>query len=151
MSLDIETLNKIITDEQMPVEIEPLNDDEFLIVKETLTRIGYIKPTQKNTLFQTCHILHKKGKYYITHFKHMYMLDGKIQSTNLTELDIARNKYIAKLLQDWGLLKIVNPDSIKISWNYQIDMKVLKHVELKEWNLQPRFFNIYKENNEGIK
>src|SRR5271166_1234992 len=87
------------------IEITLPTPESFLLVKETLTRIG-IASKKTRTLWQSCHILHKKGKYYIVHFKELFTLDNKV--SNLTDDDIARRNIIAKLLQDWGLLTIIN-------------------------------------------
>ena len=86
------------------VEVTLVEADDFLKVRETLTRIGVASKKDK-TLYQSCHILHKQGKYYIVHFKELFALDGK--PTDLTENDLSRRNAIAKLLQDWGLIKVV--------------------------------------------
>ena len=88
------------------VEVTLEQSDDFLKVKETLTRIG-VSSRKEKVLYQSCHILHKQGQYYIVHFKELFDLDGK--PSNLSENDIQRRNAIAKLLQDWGLVKIVNP------------------------------------------
>ena len=90
------------TQEQM-LEVELKEPDDFLKIRETLSRIGVASRKEK-VLYQSCHILHKQGKYYITHFKELFALDGK--DTNLSENDIARRNTIAKLLGDWGLVEI---------------------------------------------
>ena len=90
------------TQEQM-IEVELKEPDDFLKIRETLSRIGVASRKEK-VLYQSCHILHKQGKYYITHFKELFALDGK--DTNLSENDIARRNTIAKLLGDWGLVEI---------------------------------------------
>ena len=90
------------TQEQM-LEVELKEPDDFLKIRETLSRIGVASRKEK-ILYQSCHILHKQGKYYITHFKELFALDGK--DTNLSENDIARRNTIAKLLGDWGLVEI---------------------------------------------
>jgi hypothetical protein len=87
------------------IEVELKNPEDFLKVKETLTRIGILSKGQKR-LSQTCHILHKQGKYYIVHFLEMFILDGK--GKNFTDDDILRRNLIASLLEEWGLVKIVN-------------------------------------------
>jgi hypothetical protein len=87
------------------IEIETLNEDEFLILKETLTRIG-IASTYSKTLNQTCHVLHKRGRYYLTHFKLLFELDGK--PSTISERDLERVKAIAVMLQTWGLVKLKN-------------------------------------------
>lgn len=88
------------------VEIELIEPDNFLLVKETLTRIG-VASKKDNTLYQSCHILHKQGKYYIMHFKELFLLDGK-KNTDFTENDQARRNTIANLLEEWGLVKVVD-------------------------------------------
>ena len=87
------------------IEVKLEKADDFLKVKETLTRIG-VSSRKEKILYQSCHILHKQGQYYIVHFKELFALDGK--QTNISENDIQRRNAIAKLLQDWGLVKIVN-------------------------------------------
>ena len=87
------------------VEVTLQEQDDFLKVRETLTRIGVASKKDK-TLFQSCHILHKRGQYYIVHFKELFALDGK--PTDITENDLSRRNAIANLLEDWGLIKIVN-------------------------------------------
>jgi hypothetical protein len=96
------------------VEIEPVTTDAFLKIKETLTRIGII--SRKNidrdrypTLWQSCHILHKQGRYFIVHFKQLFLLDGKNEKTEFVEEDQNRTLLIASLLEKWGLVKLVNP------------------------------------------
>jgi hypothetical protein len=84
--------------------------DNFLKVRETLTRIG-IASRKENKLYQSCHILHKQGRYYIVHFKELFALDGK--PTDISENDLSRRNAIAKLLQDWGLVKVVNIKQIE--------------------------------------
>lgn len=116
------------------IEIAPLNNDQFLIVKETLTRIG-VPSRESKTLTQSCHVLHKRGKYYIAHFKLLFELDGR--TSNLDARDLARQNTIATLLEKWGLVKIlpgqdlearVPPGSIKIVHSSERD----------EWTLVPK-------------
>jgi len=117
------------------VEIQIVNEDDFLKVRETLTRIGIASPKNKK-LFQSCHILHKRGKYYITHFKELFALDGK--QSNFSDEDRARRNTIAKLLEDWGLVKIVTPvDKDNMIPIYQL--KVLSHKEKNNWELVPKY------------
>ena len=119
------------------VEVTLTEADDFLKVRETLTRIGVASKKDK-TLFQSCHILHKQGKYYIVHFKELFALDGK--PSDLTENDLSRRNAIAKLLQDWGLIKVVissqieKPEPIFIS-----QIKILSHKEKNEWQLVPKY------------
>lgn len=119
------------------VEVTLVQPDDFLKVRETLTRIGVASKKDK-TLYQSCHILHKQGKYYIVHFKELFALDGK--PTDLTENDLSRRNAIVKLLQDWGLITIVseerskNPEPIFIS-----QIKIISHKEKFEWQLVPKY------------
>jgi hypothetical protein len=128
------------------VEVSLVEQDDFLKVRETLTRIGVASKKEK-TLYQSCHILHKQGKYYIVHFKELFALDGK--PTDLTENDLSRRNAIAKLLQDWGLVKVVNPDSILVPEPIFISqIKILSHKEKSEWQLVPKY-NIGKKPQKG--
>jgi hypothetical protein len=122
------------------VEVNLGEPDDFLKVRETLTRIGVASRKEKK-LYQSCHILHKQGKYYIVHFKELFALDGK--RANLTVNDVQRRNRIAKLLVDWGLLEIVKPESIMdIAPLNQI--KVLAYKEKGEWILEQKY-NIGKK------
>jgi len=122
------------------VEISLNEPDDFLKIRETLTRIGVASRKEKK-LYQSCHILHKQGKYYIVHFKELFALDGKY--ANLTLNDVQRRNRIAKLLVDWGLLEVVIPESISnIAPLNQI--KVLAYKEKGEWVLEQKY-NIGKK------
>jgi len=123
--------------EQM-LEVSLNEPDDFLKVRETLSRIGVASRKEKK-LYQSCHILHKQGKYYIVHFKELFALDGK--DTNLSENDIARRNTIAKLLSDWGLIKIVSEltECAPLS-----QIKVISFSEKNEWNLETKY-NIGKK------
>ena len=123
--------------EQM-VEVTLRQPDDFLKVRETLTRIGVASRKEKK-LFQSCHILHKKGKYYIVHFKELFALDGK--QTNLSGNDIARRNTISNLLKDWGLISIMG-DASNVAPLSQI--KVLSFREKNEWTLETKY-NIGKK------
>ena len=114
------------TQEQM-LEVGLNEPDDFLKVRETLSRMG-VASRKERKLYQSCHILHKQGKYYIVHFKELFALDGK--QTNLTENDIARRNTISNLLKDWGLISIMG-DSSNVAPLSQI--KVLPFKEKKEW------------------
>lgn len=116
------------------VEIDILNEDNFLKIKETLTRIG-IASKKTNELYQSCHILHKKGRYAIVHFKEMFALDGR--STTLDEQDIKRRNYIAKLLEQWGLCKLV--DEASISSGKSSNVKIVGFADKKNWNLISKY------------
>ena len=116
-----------------------LNDpDDFLKVRETLSRIG-VASRKERKLYQSCHILHKQGKYYIVHFKELFALDGK--QTNLSENDIARRNTISNLLKDWGLISIMG-DASNVAPLSQI--KVLSFREKNEWTLETKY-NIGKK------
>lgn len=117
------------------IEIKLKDPADFLKIKETLTRIGIA--SRDNVLYQSCHILHKQGKYYILHFKELFALDGKV--TNFSEEDRARRNRIATLLEDWKLLEILVPDSMlepKASMNH---IKVIPYKEKTEWVLEPKY------------
>ena len=129
--------------ENVPVEWSPqdmlevtLNEpDDFLKVKETLTRIGIASRKDKK-LYQSCHILHKQGRYFITHFKELFLLDGNKSTLELT--DIQRRNTIATLLSDWGLLTIVNTDKANDTAPLR-QIKVLPFREKNEWELLPKY------------
>ena len=124
----------------MMVEVILNEPDDFLKVRETLTRIGVASRKEKK-LYQSAHILHKQGRYYITHFKELFALDGK--HANLTVNDIQRRNRIICLLADWGLVSVVTPDKIlDIAPLNQI--KVLPYKEKGEWELEQKY-NIGKK------
>lgn len=119
------------------VEVVLIKPDDFLKVRETLTRIGVASKKDK-TLYQSCHILHKQGKYYIVHFKELFALDGK--PTDLTDNDLSRRNAIAKLLQDWGLITIVIPAQVDEPPPIFISqIKIISHKEKNEWQLVPKY------------
>ena len=122
------------------LEVTIKQPDDFLKVRETLTRIGVASRKDK-TLFQSCHILHKQGKYYITHFKELFALDGK--NSTLTENDIQRRNTIALLLQDWNLIEVVNASLVENKAPLS-QIKVLPFKEKNEWNLVAKY-NIGKK------
>ena len=124
--------------EQM-LEVVLKEPDDFLKVRETLSRIGVASRKDK-TLFQSCHILHKQGKYYIVHFKELFALDGK--DTNLSENDIARRNTITNLLSDWGLLDVVGTTSVEAAPLSQI--KVISFKDKGNWKLETKY-NIGKK------
>ena len=126
------------TPEEM-LEVSLNEPDDFLKVRETLSRIGVASRKDK-TLFQSCHILHKQGKYYIVHFKELFALDGK--DTNLSENDIARRNTIANLLADWGLVDVVGTTKIEAAPLSQI--KVISFKEKGDWKLETKY-NIGKK------
>ena len=122
------------------VEVLLNEPDDFLKVRETLTRIGVASRKEKK-LYQSCHILHKQGRYFIVHFKELFALDGK--HANLTVNDVQRRNRIAKLLADWGLISIVSPDAVTdIAPLNQI--KVLAYKDKGEWILEQKY-NIGKK------
>ena len=122
------------------LEVTIKQPDDFLKVRETLTRIGVASRKDK-TLFQSCHILHKQGKYFITHFKELFALDGK--NSTLTENDIQRRNTIALLLQDWNLIDVVNATLVENKAPLS-QIKVLPFKEKSEWNLVAKY-NIGKK------
>ena len=123
-----------------PLEIMLEDPENFLKVKETLSRIG-VASKKDNTLYQSCHILHKQGRYFITHFKELFALDGK--AADFSDNDLERRNTIAKLLQEWGLITIVNEaDSLEFAPLSQV--KIISYKEKKEWNLVPKY-NIGKK------
>jgi hypothetical protein len=117
------------------VEIELENEEDFLKVKETLTRIG-VASRRDNTLFQSCHILHKRGRYAILHFKELFILDGKSERTNFSEEDEQRRNTIAKLIDEWGLAKLVSELGETTSLRR---IKIVPFREKSEWNLVAKY------------
>lgn len=117
------------------VEVKLKNPEDFLKVKETLTRIGIPSKGQKK-LYQTCHILHKQGKYYIVHFLEMFMLDGK--GKNFNDDDKLRRNLIASLLQDWGLLTVVNQNAIQNMASIK-SICIIAASEKKDWELVSKY------------
>jgi len=118
------------------VEISIAKEEDFLKVKETLTRIG-IASKKDHILYQSCHILHKQGKYYLVHFKELFKLDGK--PTDFDEKDLGRRNTIANLLQEWGLIKIINPAVSAEPLSPLNQIKVLAFKEKQEWTLIPKY------------
>ena len=122
------------------LEVQLKEPDDFLKVRETLTRIGVASRKDKK-LFQSCHILHKQGRYFIVHFKELFALDGK--EANLTENDIERRNTIAQLLADWGLIAIINATVAEKKAPLS-QIKVLAFKEKNDWDLQAKY-NIGKK------
>lgn len=122
------------------VEVKLSQPDDFLKVKETLTRIG-VASKKSNTLFQSCHILHKQGKYYITHFKELFALDGK--PSDFTDEDRQRRNTIANLLEEWDLVSIVNPEITADAGSLSA-IKVIPFNQKSEWELVAKY-NIGKK------
>ena len=127
------------------LEVQLKEPDDFLKVRETLTRIGVASRKDKK-LFQSCHILHKQGRYFIVHFKELFALDGK--EANLSDNDIERRNTIAQLLGDWGLIAIVNA-TIAENKAPLSQIKVLAFKEKSEWDLQAKYNIGKKIDNEG--
>ncbi len=128
-----------------PLEITLKEPDDFLKVKETLSRIGVASKRDK-TLYQSCHILHKQGRYFIVHFKELFALDGKF--ADITDNDLQRRNVIAKLLQDWGLVSILNQDRHSDMAPLS-QVKVLSFKEKGEWNIQTKY-NLGKKSNKTV-
>ena len=116
------------------LEITLSEPDDFLKVRETLTRIG-VASRKENKLYQSCHILHKQGRYYVVHFKELFLLDGK--KSNLEKNDIMRRNTIATLLSDWGLVDIVKKDGLECAPLRQI--KIISFKEKDEWELLVKY------------
>lgn len=124
------------------VEVTLNEKDDFLKVRETLTRIG-VASKKDRILYQSCHILHKQGKYYIVHFKELFALDGK--PTDISENDLSRRNAIVKLLEDWGLVTIVNKDKAENPPPiFLSQIKIISHKEKHDWDLVPKY-NIGKK------
>lgn len=123
------------------VEIELKEQDDFLKVRETLTRIG-VSSRKDRILYQSCHILHKQGKYYIVHFKELFALDGK--PSNIVENDIQRRNAIANLLEEWGLIKILNRQVMENNIAPIHQIKIISFKEKDNWDLIPKY-NIGKK------
>ena len=118
------------------LEISFKENDDFLKIRETLTRIG-VASRKDNTLYQSCHILHKRGKYYLVHFKELFALDGK--ESSITENDLARRNAIARLLEEWDLLSILDEEQSSTPLAPMSQIKVLPHKEKPEWNLIAKY------------
>lgn len=118
------------------IGVKLLEPDDFLKIKETLTRIGVASKKEK-TLYQSCHILHKQGKYYIIHFKQMFMLDGK--KSDFSDDDRARLNTIANLLHEWELLDLVDENKSKSPVAALSQVKILTHKEKTDWKLVTKY------------
>lgn len=119
----------------MMLEVILNEPDDFLKVRETLTRIG-VASRKDNMLYQSCHILHKQGRYFITHFKELFLLDGK--PSNLMENDIERRNTVATLLSDWGLITIVNNEQAKDKAPLR-QIKIISYKDKDSWQLCPKY------------
>jgi len=118
------------------IEVKLFEPDDFLKVKETLTRIGVASKKEK-TLYQSCHILHKQGHYFIVHFKQMFMLDGK--KSDFSDDDRARLNTIANLLHDWELINLINENKSKSPVAALSQIKILTHKEKADWKLVTKY------------
>lgn len=126
------------------VEVSLNEQDDFLKVRETLTRIG-VSSRKEKVLYQSCHILHKQGKYYIVHFKELFALDGK--PSNISENDIQRRNAIANLLEEWGLVKILNRRLIEDNIAPLHQIKIISFKEKDDWDLIAKY-NIGKKTSD---
>ena len=118
------------------LEITLNEPDDFLKVRETLTRMGVASRKEVNRLYQSCHILHKQGRYFIVHFKELFLLDGKPSDLSLN--DVQRRNTIATLLSDWGLVTIVNPTQCTDKAPLR-QIKIIPHREKANWQLLPKY------------
>jgi hypothetical protein len=118
------------------VEVTLNEQDDFLKVRETLTRIG-IASRKDKTLYQSCHVLHKQGRYYIVHFKELFALDGK--PANFDQGDLARRNTIANLLNDWGLIKLVDESKSADPVAPMSQIKIIPHKDKDEWTLEAKY------------
>jgi hypothetical protein len=118
------------------VEVRLYNSEDFLKVKETLSRIG-IASKKNNTLYQSCHILHKQGRYYIVHFKELFLLDGK--EANISESDLGRRNRIVALLDEWELIEVVNFSMIEFNMIPIGQVKIIPFKEKSKWNLVTKY------------
>ena len=118
------------------IEVTLEQQDDFLKVRETLTRIG-IASRKDRTLYQSCHVLHKQGRYYIVHFKELFALDGK--PANFDDADLARRNTIANLLSDWGLIKLVDASKSASPVALMSQIKIIPHKDKSEWTLEAKY------------
>ena len=131
-------MNKIEWHQDKMLEVKLKEPDDFLKVRETLSRIG-VASRKERKLYQSCHILHKQGRYFIVHFKELFALDGK--GTNISENDVSRRNSIASLLSDWGLVEIIGDSEPKAPLS---QIKVISFKEKHEWTLETKY-NIGKK------
>lgn len=118
------------------VEVKLVNEDDFLKVRETLTRIG-VASKKDQKLYQSCHILHKQGRYYIVHFKELFALDGK--PTDISDDDISRRNTIANLMAEWGLVQLIDENKSSSPVAPLSQIKVLAHKEKDDWELVAKY------------
>ena len=126
------------------VEVKIAEEEDFLKIKETLTRIG-VASRKDNKLYQSCHILHKQGKYYIVHFKELFALDGK--PTDFTDEDKGRRNTITSLLEEWGLIKVVEAERVKESKAPMSQIKIIPYKDKGDWTLEAKYSIGRKKNN----
>ena len=131
-------MNNIEWHQDKMLEVKLKEPDDFLKVRETLSRIG-VASRKERKLYQSCHILHKQGRYFIVHFKELFALDGK--GTNISENDVSRRNSIASLLSDWGLVEIIGASEPKAPLS---QIKVISFKEKHEWTLETKY-NIGKK------
>jgi hypothetical protein len=122
--------------EGLGVEVTLKSEEDFLKIKETLTRVG-VSSKKENKLYQSCHILHKRGRYAIMHFKEMFILDG-LESDMSTD-DLGRRNTIVRLLTEWGLIKPINPDKYKEPQLSLARLKIIPHKDKSSWDLIPKY------------
>ena len=120
------------------LEVTLNEPDDFLKVRETLTRIG-VASRRDNKLFQSCHILHKQGKYYLVHFKELFKLDGKPSDFYESETDMARRNSIANLISEWGLCELVDPSKSESPTTPVNTLKILSYKEKNDWILETKY------------
>ena len=132
----MEVMNEIESQVADLVEVSFEKEDDFLKIRETLSRIG-VASRKEQELYQSCHILHKRGKYYIVHFKELFKLDGK--PTNIDENDIARRNTIVSLLEQWSLVKVVDSSKIVEPKAPLSQIKIIPHKEKNQWNLITKY------------
>jgi len=118
------------------VEVKISEEEDFLKIKETLTRIG-VASRKDQKLYQSCHILHKQGKYYIVHFKELFALDGK--PSDFTAEDKGRRNTIVQLLQEWGLVKVIDEELIKDPKALMSQIKIIPHKDKNSWTLEAKY------------
>ena len=117
------------------IHIKLLDEEDFMVVRETLSRIG-VSPKGKKVLYQSCHLIHKNGVYILAHFKELFALDGL--PSNVSEEDIKRRNAIIKLLEEWELLEIVDKEKVKDRMPLS-GLKIIKYTEKEQWELIPKF------------
>jgi len=137
----VEKMESINWSQEKMLEVSLKEPDDFLKIRETLSRIG-VASRKERKLYQSCHILHKQGRYYIVHFKELFALDGK--ETNLSENDIARRNTIANLLKDWGLVEVIGNSELVAPLS---QIKIISFKEKDEWILETKY-NIGKKREE---